>query len=216
MNKLLADLAKKPIVPTGLVNGLLAPDMNDEFSSTDEEEYEYENYEQDYVRKEMKKYATSGTQKTNYGSMSEVEGVEGIEYKNNPLNVYSNYNFNTTFVKKELPIDSFREKILNLVEVNNVLIIQGPTGCGKTTQVPQYVLDYCREKSEYCNIAVTQPRKIATINVAKRVCEERGWTLGTVCGYQVREKSFEGFRYRQFNSFFELTRPLLDENPWQM
>lgn len=76
-------------------------------------------------------------------------------------------------------------KILDLIEVNNVVIIQGPTGCGKTTQVPQYILDYCREKNTYCNIAVTQPRKIATINVARRVCEERAWTLGTICGYQV-------------------------------
>nr|CAH7759338.1 unnamed protein product [Callosobruchus chinensis] len=46
-------------------------------------------------------------------------------------------------------------------------------------------MDDCRERQEFCSIVVTQPRKIATINVAKRVCEERGWTLGTVCGYQV-------------------------------
>lgn len=69
--------------------------------------------------------------------------------------------------------------------MNNVVIIQGPTGCGKTTQVPQYILDHCREKNTYCNITITQPRKIATINVARRVCEERAWTLGTICGYQV-------------------------------
>ncbi|KAG5889433.1 hypothetical protein JTB14_032766 [Gonioctena quinquepunctata] len=187
MDKLLADYAKKPIVPTGQVNGVMGVD-EEEFSSTDEDDdVQLENYEQDYVKKEMNRYAEYSTDcdSKNYGGMSDVEGVDGFDHKNNPLNVYSNYNFHTNFVKKELPIDSFREKILHLVDVNQVLIIQGPTGCGKTTQVPQYVLDHCREKSEYCNIAVTQPRKIATINVAKRVCEERGWTLGTVCGYQV-------------------------------
>lgn len=66
-----------------------------------------------------------------------------------------------------------------------MLVIQGPTGCGKTTQVPQYILDYCRESNTYCNIIVTQPRRIAAISVAKRVCVERGWALGTICGYQV-------------------------------
>lgn len=76
-------------------------------------------------------------------------------------------------------------QILDMLEVNSVLVIQGPTGCGKSTQVPQYILDRCKEKQEYCNIAITQPRRIATITVARRVCQERGWTLGTVCGYQV-------------------------------
>lgn len=51
------------------------------------------------------------------------------------------------------------------------------------------IMDSLREKNYYCNIVVTQPRKIATINVAKRVCEERGWTLGTVCGYQVSNRN---------------------------
>lgn len=69
--------------------------------------------------------------------------------------------------------------------MNNVLIIQGPTGCGKTTQVPQFILDDCRHKAEMCNIIVTQPRRIAAINIARRVCAERSWNIGEICGYQV-------------------------------
>lgn len=64
-------------------------------------------------------------------------------------------------------------------------MIQGPTGCGKTTQVPQFILDNCRDRREFCNIVVTQPRRIAAISVARRVCDERCWELGTVCGFQV-------------------------------
>ncbi|XP_074032862.1 tudor domain containing 9 protein spindle E isoform X2 [Leptinotarsa decemlineata] len=187
MNSLLAKLGKKITYPTGTVNGVMGVD-DEEFSSTDEDELEpSDTYEQEFVMQEMNRYATSSTdpRTTEAGGMSDVESVNGIEHKNHPLSIYSSYNFNSTFIKKELPIDHLRDKIVNLVEVNNVVIIQGPTGCGKSTQVPQFILDHCREKSEYCNIAVTQPRKIATINVAKRVCEERGWTLGTVCGYQV-------------------------------
>lgn len=72
-----------------------------------------------------------------------------------------------------------------MLSINEVLVIEGKTGCGKTTQVPQFILDDCRSKNQLCNIVVTQPRRIAAISVAHRVCEERNWGLGTICGYQV-------------------------------
>jgi len=67
-----------------------------------------------------------------------------------------------------------------------VVIVDGFTGCGKTTQVPQFILDSHYENEKYCNIIVTQPRRIAAISVAKRVCNERGWEVGKIVGYQVR------------------------------
>ena len=72
-----------------------------------------------------------------------------------------------------------------MVESQQVTVIEGETGCGKTTQVPQYILDYYAAQSRYCNIVVTQPRRIAAISIARRVCAERDWQLGRVCGYQV-------------------------------
>lgn len=76
-------------------------------------------------------------------------------------------------------------QLLNSIMTNDILIIKGSTGCGKTTQVPQFILDACVEKRVHCNIIVTQPRKIAAISVAKRVCAERNWEVGTIVGYQV-------------------------------
>ncbi|XP_021259648.1 putative ATP-dependent RNA helicase TDRD9 isoform X2 [Numida meleagris] len=76
-------------------------------------------------------------------------------------------------------------KILSLIESNSVVIIQGATGSGKSTQLPQYVLDYCTEQSVYCNIAVTQPRKIGASSIARWISKERSWTLGGLVGYQV-------------------------------
>ena len=64
-------------------------------------------------------------------------------------------------------------------------VIEGETGCGKTTQVPQYILDYYAAQGCYCNIIVTQPRRIAAVSIARRVCAERDWQLGRICGYQV-------------------------------
>lgn len=87
-----------------------------------------------------------------------------------------------------------------MLNINEVLIIQGHTGCGKTTQVPQFILEQCRTRNQLCNIVVTQPRRIAAISVAHRVCEERNWGIGTVCGYQVRKKKKCRF-FTRFNFF---------------
>lgn len=83
---------------------------------------------------------------------------------------------------------SFLEKlfqIVSLIESNSVVIVQGATGSGKSTQIPQYILDYCIQQSVYCNIAVTQPRKIGASSIARWISKERSWTLGGFVGYQV-------------------------------
>ncbi|KAL8608263.1 hypothetical protein ACOMHN_042130 [Nucella lapillus] len=98
--------------------------------------------------------------------------------------VYDSYSFQHRYDPK-LPITDRAEEVLYTIESNQVTIIQGSTGSGKTTQVPQYILDHYAEKEEYCNIIVTQPRRIAAVSIAKRVCQERGWPLGSVCGYQI-------------------------------
>lgn len=97
--------------------------------------------------------------------------------------VYKNYKFLHKYA--QLPILEARDEIVSTIESNQVTVIQGPTGSGKTTQIPQFILDYYAEESRYCNIIVTQPRKIAAMSVARRVCDERGWELGSVCGYQI-------------------------------
>ena len=75
---------------------------------------------------------------------------------------------------------------MSVIEANQVTVIQGATGCGKTTQVPQFILDSHFESGVYCNIIITQPRRIAAISVTKRISEERSWPVGTLVGYQVR------------------------------
>ncbi|XP_077865739.1 ATP-dependent RNA helicase TDRD9-like [Saccoglossus kowalevskii] len=98
--------------------------------------------------------------------------------------VYKHYRFDHTY-SPDLPITEFQDQIISTIESNQVTVIQGSTGSGKTTQVPQYILDHYASENRYVNIVVTQPRRIAAISIAKRVCAERGWQLGSLVGYQV-------------------------------
>lgn len=84
-----------------------------------------------------------------------------------------------------LPITKNRQKLISLIENNSVVIIRGATGSGKTTQVPQYILDHYNEKNSPCNIVVTQPRKIGATSIARWVASQRKCTLGSLVGYQV-------------------------------
>ncbi|XP_031645059.1 ATP-dependent RNA helicase TDRD9-like [Oncorhynchus kisutch] len=79
-----------------------------------------------------------------------------------------------------LPITKNRQELISLIENNSVVIIRGATGSGKTTQLPQFILDYYSEKNAPCNLVVTQPRSIA-----RWVARERKCTLGSLVGYQV-------------------------------
>ncbi|MFJ4371631.1 ATP-dependent RNA helicase HrpA [Pseudomonas japonica] len=83
-----------------------------------------------------------------------------------------------------LPIAAKRDEIKKLVAENQVVIIAGETGSGKTTQLPKICLELGR--GQYGLIAHTQPRRIAARSVASRVAEELGTPLGALVGYQVR------------------------------
>ena len=88
---------------------------------------------------------------------------------------------------KALPIEAVKTDIIKHLRLPtcSVLIIEGPTGCGKTTMVPQFIMDDCIEREEEFNIIVTQPRRIAAISVSQRVCQQRKLTLGQLIGYQI-------------------------------
>ncbi|CAB3361811.1 Hypothetical predicted protein [Cloeon dipterum] len=88
-----------------------------------------------------------------------------------------------------LTINLKHREISKLIKENAVVVVEGPTGCGKSTQVPQIVLDDSFKDNQPVNIVVTQPRKIAAFSVAKRICDERNCVLGSLVGYKVGLKS---------------------------
>lgn len=91
--------------------------------------------------------------------------------------------------KDLLPASKYRHQVLQSIAKNDVVIISGGTGCGKTTQVPQFILEEATEKNKDVRIMVTQPRRIAAISISERVSKERGEGLGDTVGYQIRLES---------------------------
>jgi len=87
--------------------------------------------------------------------------------------------------RQSLPVFRYRNHILYLVEKHKTVVIVGETGCGKSTQIPQYLLE-AGWAADNRTIAVTEPRRVAAITVAKRVAEECGAVLGDKVGYAVR------------------------------
>ncbi|KAL7417260.1 putative pre-mRNA splicing factor [Mrakia frigida] len=88
-------------------------------------------------------------------------------------------------VRKSLPIYAFREELLQAVSEHQILIVQAETGSGKTTQLPQYLMEagYCKNGLK---VACTQPRRVAAMSVAARVAEEVGVRVGNEVGYSIR------------------------------
>lgn len=102
--------------------------------------------------------------------------------------------------KLELPIDKHQKSILYLLEKHRVLIVVGETGSGKSTRIPQILFSSgCynenKQKDESTSttkekmvICITQPRRIAAIQLARRVSENLNCNLGSTVGYAVRFK----------------------------
>lgn len=106
------------------------------------------------------------------------------------------YNTNQQFDKirqqrGSLPIFTQAEEVVTSINDNMITVLMAATGSGKTTQMPQLILDDAIQhgRGAKCNILCTQPRRIAAISVAQRVASERGEKLGKRVGYQVRFES---------------------------
>ena len=87
--------------------------------------------------------------------------------------------------RESLPIYQFKNDLIMALDQNNILVVIGETGSGKTTQITQYLHD-SGFSVKGKKIGCTQPRRVAAISVAKRVAEERGVMLGEEVGYSIR------------------------------
>ncbi|KAJ6504362.1 P-loop containing nucleoside triphosphate hydrolase protein [Mycena vulgaris] len=94
--------------------------------------------------------------------------------------------------REKLPAFSAKDEFLNLLQTSRVVVVVGETGCGKTTQLPQFILDslITSNRGSTASIIITQPRRLSAISVAARVSAER-LEDGSV-GYAIRGESKQG------------------------
>ncbi|CAJ1352753.1 unnamed protein product, partial [Effrenium voratum] len=94
--------------------------------------------------------------------------------------------------RRQLPAWQSRPMLLQAIQERQVTLVVGETGCGKSTQLPQFIL----EAFEDANIVVTQPRRISALSLAHRVAQERGEEVGDRVGYSVHLDQMSSRRCR--------------------
>ncbi|RMZ78800.1 hypothetical protein DV738_g3604, partial [Chaetothyriales sp. CBS 135597] len=112
--------------------------------------------------------------------------------------------------RKTLPVmaEEAQREILRKVNENDVLVVRANTASGKTTQIPQIILDEALShgRGASCHIAISQPRRISATSVARRVAKERNEPLGESVGYLVR---FDSVMPRRSGSLLYCTAGVL-------
>nr|VZI39797.1 unnamed protein product [Spirometra erinaceieuropaei] len=89
----------------------------------------------------------------------------------------------------ELPIRIHKSEIFRTIANEQVVIVAGPHGCGKSTQMPQMLLEECYHRAQHCRAICTQPRRLVAHANADRVAAERGEMVGQSIGYQIHLES---------------------------
>lgn len=126
--------------------------------------------------------------------LNEERSENDLDYKTVAFN--PNKSLSIDHQKARLPISNFKEQIIYLLEKFQVLVVVGETGCGKSTQLPQFLHEYGYADAKADGddvsggqrqiIGVTEPRRIAAISLAVRVSEEMNVELGRQVGYSIR------------------------------
>ncbi|KAH6918851.1 pre-mRNA splicing factor [Coprinopsis sp. MPI-PUGE-AT-0042] len=132
-------------------------------------------------------------------SLDRVSEAEAV-ITASPLQSSSPYDQRT-----RLPIYKHRDKLLYSIETYGVVIIVGQTGCGKTTQLPQFLYEAGWAANGRV-VACTQPRRVAATSVASRVAAEIGTSLGKEVGYTIR---FEDLSDKEQTRILYLTDGML-------
>ncbi|KAK0230461.1 P-loop containing nucleoside triphosphate hydrolase protein [Armillaria fumosa] len=111
-----------------------------------------------------------------------------LEHKLNPFTKQphsAQYKTILTY-REKLPVYSQMDNFFKMFNKNQIIIITGETGTGKTTQIPQFVVYSDLPHTKGKLVACTQPRRVAAMSVAKRVADEMDVQLGRHVGYSIR------------------------------
>jgi pre-mRNA-splicing factor ATP-dependent RNA helicase DHX15/PRP43 len=113
--------------------------------------------------------------------------------KMNPYNAmpYTPRYFELFRKRIALPVWEYQDKFLEILNKHQCICLVGETGSGKTTQIPQWCVEYARKVGKKA-VSCTQPRRVAAMSVAQRVSEEMDVSLGQEVGYSIRFEDCSG------------------------
>jgi HrpA-like RNA helicase len=100
--------------------------------------------------------------------------------------------------RAKLPAHDLKDTVLQAIENSSAAVVSGATGCGKTTQVPQFIFEEAIKagKGGETSVIITQPRRLSAIAVAERVANERCERIGDTVGYSIRLESRQSEKTR--------------------
>ncbi|XP_033632812.1 putative pre-mRNA-splicing factor ATP-dependent RNA helicase PRP1 [Asterias rubens] len=163
-------------------------DINDSYSKKRSSDSEYRDRDKDRDRDDRGR--SSG------GITSAPLSIPSSASRQNNLgiNPYSmapySMRYHTILAKRRtLPVWEYKVKFMEMLDKYKVMVLVGETGSGKTTQIPQWCLEYVRSKFAMSNkkgVACTQPRRVAAMSVAQRVSDEMDLVIGQEVGYSIR------------------------------
>lgn len=119
----------------------------------------------------------SSSSNTAVASSGKTNSLNGLPYTQNYFNLYKK--------RITLPVFEYRADFMRLLSEHQCIVLVGETGSGKTTQIPQWCVDFARASGNK-GVACTQPRRVAAMSVAQRVSEEMDVLLGGEVGYSIR------------------------------
>jgi len=107
------------------------------------------------------------------------------------INIWTGSSFSQRYYdildkRTKLPVYQFKDELIKKVQENQCIVVEGETGSGKTTQIPQFLLEAKLATQGKTCVACTQPRRVAATSIAQRVADEMDVELGKEVGYTIR------------------------------
>mmetsp|Transcript_43497 Transcript_43497/g.49004 ORF Transcript_43497/g.49004 Transcript_43497/m.49004 type:complete len:710 (-) Transcript_43497:13-2142(-) len=107
------------------------------------------------------------------------------------INIWTGSSFSQRYYdildkRTKLPVYQFKDELIKKVLENQCIVVEGETGSGKTTQIPQFLLEAKLATQGKTCVACTQPRRVAATSIAQRVADEMDVELGKEVGYTIR------------------------------
>lgn len=127
--------------------------------------------------KRAKEQTDDNNNDNNTAADDDINPWTGIPYSNRYKSILE--------TRLKLPVYQFKDKLLKAVDENQIVVVEGETGSGKTTQIPQFLVN-ALESTPGKQVACTQPRRVAATSIAARVAEEMDVPLGKQVGYTIR------------------------------